>query len=109
MTQKNYFGGSYIGCDRKTGLGLPNWDVLFHAWDVSTMRIFPGYASDADFLNYFNSKQTCVFIVTVDPEQNYFPKISSIVTETGAMESKPLHLMSPDLSELEMKLYLKYL
>jgi acetolactate synthase-1/2/3 large subunit len=109
MTQKNYFGGSYIGCDRKTGLGLPNWDVLFNAWDVSSMRICPDYASDVEFLNYFNSKQTCVFIVTVDPEQNYFPKITSRVTETGAMESRPLHLMSPDLSELEMRLYLKYL
>ena len=25
MTQKNYFGGKYVGCDKSTGLGLPNW------------------------------------------------------------------------------------
>ena len=26
MTQKNYFGGRYIGCDTSTGLGIPKWD-----------------------------------------------------------------------------------
>lgn len=109
MTQKNYFGGRYIGCDKQTGLGLPNWDVLFAAWDVVAMRIEPGYEDNAEFLELFNSKKTCVFIVTIDPEQTYFPKITSRVTETGAMESKPLHLMSPDLSDEESRLYLKYL
>ena len=109
MTQKNYFGGSYVGCDRQTGLGLPNWDILFSAWDVPVIRVKPGYENDSKFLDLFNSNGTCAFIVTIDPEQTYFPKITSRVTESGAMESKPLHLMSPDLSEEEARLYLKYL
>lgn len=109
MTQKNYFGGRYIGCDRQTGLGLPDWTALFQAWDVPVIRLSPGYESNAEFLALFNSKKTCAFIVTVDPAQNYFPKISSRVTETGAMESRPLHLMTPDLSDLEIKQYLQYL
>jgi acetolactate synthase-1/2/3 large subunit len=109
MTQKNYFGGSYVGCDRQTGLGLPNWDVLFSAWGVPVVRVKPGYENDSKFLDLFNSDGTCVFIVTIDPEQTYFPKITSRVTESGAMESKPLHLMSPDLSEEQARLYLKYL
>jgi acetolactate synthase-1/2/3 large subunit len=109
MTQKNYFSGSYVGCDRQTGLGLPNWDVLFSAWDVPVMRVKAGYEHDPEFLDLFNSDRTCAFIVTIDPEQTYFPKITSRVTESGAMESKPLHLMSPDLSEEQASLYLKYL
>ena len=109
MTQKNYFGGSYVGCDRQTGLGLPNWDVLFSAWDVPVMRVKPGYENDPEFLDLFNSDKTCAFIVTIDPEQTYFPKITSRVTESGAMESKPLHLMTPDLPEEQARLYLKYL
>lgn len=109
MTQKNYFGGQYVGCDRQTGLGLPNWDVLFSTWGLSVMRVKPGYENDPEFLELFNSQSTCAFVVTVDPEQTYFPKITSRVTETGAMESKPLHLMSPDLSAEQTKLYLKYL
>jgi acetolactate synthase-1/2/3 large subunit len=109
MTQKNYFGGSYVGCDRQTGLGLPNWDVLFSAWDIPVMRVKPGYENDPEFLSLFNADRTCAFIVTIDPEQTYFPKITSRVTESGAMESKPLHLMSPDLSKEQADLYFKYL
>ena len=109
MTQKNYFGGRYVGCDRQTGLGLPDWDVLFKAWDVPVIRLLPGYETTPEFLSLFNSKQTCAFIVTVDPAQTYFPKISSRVTETGTMESKPLHLMTPDLSDQEMAEFLQYL
>lgn len=109
MTQKNYFGGRYVGCDRQTGLGLPHWEELFKAWDVPVVRLTPGYENTPEFLSLFNSKQTCAFIVTVDPTQTYFPKISSRVTETGTMESKPLHLMTPDLSDEEVAEYLQYL
>ncbi len=109
MTQKNYFGGRYVGCDRETGLGLPNWDKLFQAWEVPFMRLQPGYESSADFLAAFKSVQPFAFIITVDPDQTYFPKITSRVTESGAMESNPLHLMTPDLTTEEIALYLKYL
>lgn len=109
MTQKNYFGGSYVGCDRETGLGLPNWDKLFPVWGVSVMRLKPGYESEPQFLAAFESNDPYAFIVSVDPEQTYYPKITSRVTESGAMESNPLHLMTPELSAKEIDLYLKYL
>jgi len=98
MTQRNYFGGRYVGCDRNTGLGLPDWEKLFAVWDVPALRIGRGYESQAYFLERFNDPGPAAFIVTVDPEQTYFPKIMSRVTETGSMESNPLHKMSPDLS-----------
>ncbi len=109
MTQKNYFGGRYVGCDRETGLGLPIWEKLFPAWGVQVIRLQPGYESTVEFLTAFSSDQPYAFIVSVDPEQTYFPKISSRVTQTGAMESNPLHLMTPDLTEEESKKYLRYL
>lgn len=109
MTQKNYFGGRYIGCDRETGLGLPIWDKLFQAWGVKVMRLCPGYELTDEFLTAFASSEPHAFIVSVDPEQTYFPKISSRVTESGAMESNPLHLMTPELTAEETALHLKYL
>ena len=109
MTQKNYFGGRYVGCDRETGLGLPIWDKLFQAWEVPMIRLQPGYESTTEFLAAFESGQTFAFIITVDPDQTYFPKITSRVTESGAMESNPLHLMTPDLTTEQIALYLKYL
>ena len=97
MTQKNYFGGRYIGCDSETGLGIPNWDLLFPAYSIPVMRLAPGFEQTAEFLAAFNSPDAHAFLVQIDPTQTYFPKISSRVTESGSMESNPLHRMTPDL------------
>lgn len=97
MTQRSYFGGRYVGCDRNTGLGLPNWEKLFGVWDVPALRVGKGFENDPQFLDLFAAPGPAAFIVPVDPEQTYFPKIMSRVTESGTMESNPLHRMSPDL------------
>jgi len=109
MTQKNYFSGRYVGCDRETGLGLPIWEKLFPVWGVQVLKLAPGFTSDNSFLDAFNSNTPCAFMVPVDPEQTYFPKITSRITESGTMESNPLHLMAPELSSEESAIYLKYL
>jgi len=97
MTQKNYFDGKYLGCDIDSGLGLPNWMELFKAWGVPVMEVNKYYSKDKDFLNAFNSKGVKAFIVKIDPEQTYFPKISSRVTSSGSMESNPIDVMSPEI------------
>ena len=99
MTQKNYFGGRYVGCDLATGLGIPNWELLFQAYAVPVMRLYPGYESDPAFLAAFNAPGAAAFLVHIDPSQTYFPKITSRITESGSMESNPLHRMTPDLDE----------
>ncbi len=96
-TQRNYFGGSYVGCDRETGLGLPNWEKLFAAWDVPVMKLDKQFAINKQFVSMFANNGVAAFIVPVDPEQTYFPKITSRISQNGEMESNPLHLMSPDL------------
>jgi acetolactate synthase-1/2/3 large subunit len=85
MTQRNYFKGSYVGCDRETGLGLPIWDKLFATWDVPVMRLGRDFQNDISFLDAFTIDGPAAFIVSIDPEQTYFPKISSRVTATGSM------------------------
>ena len=109
MTQSNYFGGRYVGCDGATGLGLPHWAKLFSAWDVPTMNLKPGFENDAAFKKAFSASGPAAFIVPVDPKQTYFPKITSRVTETGGMASNPLHRMSPDLSDAMYTKVAKYL
>lgn len=99
MTQRNYFGGSYIGCDIHSGLGLPNWEALFAAWGVPVVRVNADFEQDPAFASLFDADGPAAFLVSIDPEQSYFPKIASRVTASGAMESNPLHRMSPDLPE----------
>lgn len=95
MTQRNYFEGGYIGCDVASGLGMPDWGRIFDAYDVPSMPIGPGFESDPAFRRLFDAPGVAAFLVRIDPEQTYFPKISSRVTATGSMESEPLHRMTP--------------
>jgi len=109
MTQKNYFGGRYVGCDIATGLGIPKWELLFPAYSIPVMRLGPGFESDPAFLRAFNQPGAHAFLVHIDPNQTYFPKISSRVTASGSMESNPLHRMTPDLDDETARKVFRYL
>lgn len=97
--QVNYFQGRYVGCDRATGLGLPDWSRLFDVWDVPCMTLADGFESDPTFLDRFNGRGVQAFIVPVDPQQTYFPRITSRMVEGGGMVSNPLHRMTPPLPD----------
>jgi acetolactate synthase I/II/III large subunit len=99
MTQRNYFGGSYLGCDTKTGLGFPDWRLLFAAFGIPLLELDERGLDSDDFRAAFSTPGPHAFVVPVDPEQTYFPKVTSRITATGSMESNPLHLMSPDLPD----------
>jgi len=98
MTQRNYFQGAYMGCDIATGLGLPNWELIFSAFNIPCLKIAENFEEDENFLEIFESKTPAAFIVPIHPEQTFFPKISSSVTANGQMRSDPLHKMTPPLS-----------
>jgi acetolactate synthase-1/2/3 large subunit len=98
MTQKNYFGGAYLGCDVESGLGFPDWPMLAKAFGIKSLTLSENFADNENFRNEWNSEQACLFVVPVHPEQTYFPKITSQLTATGGMESAPLHKMSPPLA-----------
>lgn len=97
--QVNYFQGRYVGCDRATGLGLPDWSKLFAVWDVPSMTLAEGFETDPAFQERFNGRGVQAFIVPVDPQQTYFPRITSRMVEGGGMVSNPLHRMTPPLSD----------
>jgi acetolactate synthase I/II/III large subunit len=109
MTQKNYFGGRYIGCDKSTGLGIPIWSKLFEAYGIPSYELRPGFESTPSFLEAVSAPGPAAFLVKIDPIQTYFPKISSRVTASGGMESNPLHFMSPDLDEATAAKVFRYL
>ncbi len=109
MTQKNYFGGAYMGCDISTKLGIPNWDILFLSWGIKTVKLNKNFSTNKNFLKAFNSIGPNIFILPIDPLQTYFPKISSRVTKEGSMESNPIHNMSPEITEAQKFDFLKYI
>ena len=97
MTQKNYFGGAYLGCDTETGLGFPDWTTLFKSFGIDSMVIDADWVDKGEVQQRLNNDRPCGFIVPTDPLQTYWPKIQSRVIAGGGMESNPLYAMSPDL------------
>jgi acetolactate synthase-1/2/3 large subunit len=96
MTQRNYFDGSYLGCDVNTGLGFPDWSLLAQAYGLKSMSVTTHDLVTDEFRVAWESDDSYIFVVRIHPEQTYFPKISSQITPSGGMISAPLHKMSPD-------------
>ena len=96
-TQRNYFDGGYLGCDTRTGLGFPDWLALFQAFGIPSIDLSEGWTGSTQFTDLWESDGPAAFVVPVDPEQTYLPKIASRVRPDGGMESNPLHNMSPEL------------
>ncbi len=98
MTQRNYFNGSWIGCDTSTGLGLANLEALAFAYSIDFVRLSESKEERRMQLTQIKDDAGPILVeVPIDPEQSYFPKISSIALPNGSMRSNPLHLMDPEL------------
>ena len=61
-----------------------------------------------EFQELLNSEGPAVFIVKLDPDQLYFPKIGSRINKSGVMASSPLHMMDPPLDQEQAARFLKY-
>ena len=109
MTQKNYFEGHYVGCDINTGLGLPKWEKLFESFSIPVFTIGPNDLQDKEIIKHLTKPGPAAFLVKIDPDQTYYPKITSRINPNGDIESNPIHKMSPDLSPELSELVFKYL
>lgn len=99
-TQKKYFDGSYLGCDRQTGLGLPDWTKLFSAYDIPSEVIDDlKYLDTNEFKEKSSSNEPFAWIVKLDPNLDYLPAVTTKINSDGSMTSEPLSKMLPELSE----------
>jgi acetolactate synthase-1/2/3 large subunit len=97
MTQKSYFGGHYLGCDQETGLGMPDWAYLGKAYDIPVISIDPERSLEDQLKEILWRDGPVLILVPVNPEQTYFPKITSRIEQGGRIVSNPIHLMTPPL------------
>lgn len=93
---KSYFDGAYIGCDAASGLGLPDWLTFFSSFKIPTAVVSEaGFTPNVQAL--LAAPGAAAFVVKIDPEQQFFPKITSRMLTDGSMASNPLHRMTPSL------------
>ena len=109
MTQRNYFNGAYLGCDTETGLGMPDLQFIAKAYGIPFSVLKGTDNLDQNLASILSRTGPELIEVLIDPEQTYWPKITSRILPDGKMVSNPLHLMTPDLSPDQITEYLPYL
>ena len=107
--QKSAFNNHYIGCDKATGLWLPNWKLIGDAFGIPVHEIESNDFDSDDFKKVFNAHGPAIFILKIDPDQVLYPKIASSRNAQGEVVSNPLHLMEPPLSESDFQKYCRFL
>jgi len=98
-----------VGCDNETGLGLPDWSKFFDAFDIPVVNLEPDLSFSDAVLKSLSDPSPHAYLVRVDPDQTYFPKITSQVSEKKDMVSSPLHRMSLELSIENQERLMRYL
>jgi len=69
MTQSNYFGGRYVGCDTATASAFLSGIICSLAYSIPVQRIGPGYHENPAFLAAFNAPGPAAFLVHIDPSR----------------------------------------
>jgi acetolactate synthase-1/2/3 large subunit len=108
-SQRASFQGNFIGCDYGSGLMLPDWEKFFSSYGLNAMVLTPHNKFSEEFDSRMESDRPEIFIVKLDPEQEYFPKITSRRNEEDKIISNPLHIMNPPLSAAYVKRYMPWL
>jgi acetolactate synthase-1/2/3 large subunit len=89
---------------------MPKWPKIFEAYDIPSYEINSDFIKETSiFEKLLNSVGPMAFIVSIDPAQTYWPKVTSKITEDGKIRSNPIHLMNPELEPNLNAKILKYL
>lgn len=103
QTQRNLFQPPFIGIDKESGVGFPDFEKLSDAFGLKYFRL-DNEQNAAEILNaVLNCEGPCVLEAVVDPEQNFAPKSSSKVLPDGRIVSPSLDDMAPFLEREEFE------
>jgi acetolactate synthase-1/2/3 large subunit len=96
-TQKNLFKGRYVGTDNKSGISCPDFSKIAKAFNIkyfsiNTWKDFYRIAPNVNKVKY-----PVICDVFMDPEQNFYPKLSLTLAGDNKIVSPPLEDLSPIL------------
>ncbi|HEY3172103.1 MAG TPA: thiamine pyrophosphate-binding protein [Thermoanaerobaculia bacterium] len=100
-TQTTYFEGRFVGADRASGIGNPDFAKLAAAYGLPYASIRTN--AELDTVDAFLLEEGPGFCeLFLSPTQGRNPKVTSFRREDGSMESKPLEDMYPFLPREEI-------
>lgn len=97
-TQKMLFKNHYVSVDKKTGIGLPEFNKLMPAFGYKYYELKQWDNFDSVMESFLNDPKASALEVFMDPEQDFIPKVKGVVKEDNTFLSPPIEEMSPLLS-----------
>jgi acetolactate synthase-1/2/3 large subunit len=100
-SQANYFGRASIGCDRHTGMTLPDLSRVAAAYGLKTTVIADQSNLSKEVRRVLDTPGPVVCDVRVIPDEARAPRVSSMQRPDGSFVSKPLEDLWPFLKREE--------
>jgi acetolactate synthase I/II/III large subunit len=100
-SQTGYFGKANIGCDRRTGLTVPDMSKVAAAYNIPCIVIENQKRLREDVKRALSTEGPVVVDVHVIPDEMRAPRLQSYQKPDGSMVSKPLEDLFPFLPREE--------
>ena len=101
-TQKNFFSGRYSSVNKDTGITCPNFKKLSKAFNMKYYKIKTWSDYKIFMKKNFKKKVPMICEIFMDPEQYFYPKLSTFIDKKGNIVSPPLEDLSPMLKRNEL-------
>ncbi len=99
--QRGYFGGHLVGCDKDSGLALPDILKIAAVYGIHTARIEDHTDLRTQIRKVLETPGPVICEVMVTPDEVRAPRVSSAQRPDGSMVSKPLEDLWPFLDRKE--------
>jgi acetolactate synthase-1/2/3 large subunit len=100
-TQDAYFSGRYVASDSSSGVTLPDFVKVAHAYGLSTFSVRNHEGMDRIIQSVLDHSGPVLCNINMSPRQTLYPKLASEIRPDGTMVSKPLEDMFPFLDRNE--------
>lgn len=108
QTQSKYFPDNIIGCGPESGLSFPNFELVANAYNIQYFKISKSRNLENELYEILKNSKSLVCEVILDKNQEFEPKASSKILESGKMISAPLYDLYPFLEEKIVNNILNY-
>jgi acetolactate synthase-1/2/3 large subunit len=100
-TQRNYFGGFYVGSSQDSGVSLPDVKALGSAYGYKVFSISDNDEIDSAVNNVLNTEGPVLCEVLIDPNDTLSFRASSRIRPDGSAVSAPVEDLYPFLPRKE--------
>lgn len=101
QTHNNFFNGHLTGCDKNSGVTLPDFVALAKAFGINAVRLNSADKCQTVLATAMSSTEPVVIEVVVASGYSFIPKLSARRLEDGTIVSPSLEDMSPFLPKDE--------